>query len=106
MMLYKRSLVILTNNLNKASLRKHFRDLRQQLNISIHHHYALLAAQHFAETEQFKNAQRIACYMSVKSEMDVMPLIEIIWQEKKTCFLPTLTQQSDLIFIHYNKADE
>jgi len=90
----------------KAALRQHFRHLRQQLNVETRMVYAKQATQLLIKQDCFRESQHIACYLSVKSEMDVMPLMEIIWQNNKKCYLPVLSHQNDLGFVHYENHDD
>lgn len=53
-------------------------------------------------------SQHIACYLPYKDEFDSLPLIEAIWQAKKQCYLPVLTQNdgiNSLIFVRYVYGD-
>ena len=56
----------------------------------------------------FVSSQNIACYIPVDNEIDVWPIIEIIWQQKKNCFLPTLDPKikNHLQFIKFCKNDK
>lgn len=55
----------------------------------------------------FANAEHIACYLPQKHEFDTRPLIEIIWQQKKYCYLPRIKDDSrELNFLRHNKEDE
>lgn len=93
----------------KFKLRKQYRDLRQQVTPKVRHEAALLAANHFQNLTDFKNSQCIACYLAVKDEFDSSPIIEIIWNAKKTCYIPILDQkdkdQNFLRFVRYQYGD-
>src|SRR5688572_19958677 len=94
------------NSEEKTALRQYFRSLRQQLSPEMQADSAQHASQHFIKQDCFKSSQHIACYLSVKSEIDVMPLIEVIWRQGKHCYLPILSQQNDLTFARYEQHDE
>ena len=39
-------------------------------------------------SEIFIHSKNIACYISIDNEIDVWPIIETIWHQGKTCYLP------------------
>jgi 5-formyltetrahydrofolate cyclo-ligase len=55
----------------------------------------------------FLTSQRIACYFAQDNEFDCSPIIESIWQAKKNCFLPVLSDQHNqgLTFAAYHPND-
>jgi 5-formyltetrahydrofolate cyclo-ligase len=91
---------------DKVILRNHFRSLRQQINPALKEIFAQQATQHFITQDVFRVSQNIACYLSVKSEMNMSALIEMIWQNKKNCFLPVITNQGKMLFHKYSKNDQ
>ena len=53
----------------------------------------------------FQQSQHIACYYPYKNEFDCLPIIQKIWQAKKNCYLPVLTQKT-LGFAKYQENTE
>lgn len=53
-------------------------------------------------TELFKHSQHIACYFAEKSEFDCAPMISAIWETKKNCYLPILSETNTLEFAIYD----
>jgi 5-formyltetrahydrofolate cyclo-ligase len=95
--------------LSKFKLRKQYRDLRSQIKPAVRHDAALAAANILLTLPIFKSSERIACYLAAKDEFDASPIIETIWNAKKTCYLPILEQrdkeQNYLRFIRYQYGD-
>jgi 5-formyltetrahydrofolate cyclo-ligase len=54
----------------------------------------------------FQTSQHIACYLAQANEIDSTHLIHTLWQAKKNCLLPVLTQNKELKFASYNPGDE
>jgi len=48
----------------------------------------------------FKENNKIACYLAQASEFDCAPMIEMIWQAGKQCYLPVL-HNDHLVFKEY-----
>ncbi len=55
----------------------------------------------------FNASQKIACYCAQKNEFDCMPIIHMIWQAHKDCFLPVLSpnKTNALDFFYYTAED-
>jgi 5-formyltetrahydrofolate cyclo-ligase len=86
-------------------LRKHFREIRSRIPLLYRQEAARKAAHLFLQQALFKQSEYIACYLAVKDEFDCSPLIEAIWQAKKNCYLPLLTEKNTLGFARYNAGD-
>jgi 5-formyltetrahydrofolate cyclo-ligase len=56
----------------------------------------------------FQQSQHIACYWPFDSELDTAPIIELIKQANKTCYLPVIknTEDKALDFVSYVQGDE
>lgn len=90
---------------SKAALRKQFREILRQISAEHRIHAAHTAAHIFLQQKIFIQSEHIACYFSFKDEFDSAPLMEGIWQAQKQCYLPVLTPENSLRFMHYNKGD-
>lgn len=82
-----------------------FREMLKQISPAYKIQAAKTAADLFIQQAIFKKSEHIACYFSFKDEFDALPIMEAIWQAKKHCYLPVLTQENSLRFIRYNKGD-
>jgi 5-formyltetrahydrofolate cyclo-ligase len=52
-----------------------------------------------------QKAQHIACYLAMNGEVSTHALIENLWQQHKTCYLPIITQQT-LQFVAYTPSSK
>lgn len=69
---------------------------------------AAMAAAHIFMQQVLKPAQQhIACYLAFNDEFETHPMIEAIWQAKRTCYLPVLAapNEKQLLFIRYQYGD-
>jgi 5-formyltetrahydrofolate cyclo-ligase len=101
---FKRSLFILPSN-SKPELRAELRDIRRRISLSYRKQAAQAAAEILTQQDIFKRSEHIACYFSFGDEFDAMPIMEAVWQAKKNCYLPVLTETNSLAFFAYNKGD-
>lgn len=60
------------------------------------------ACEYLLQSAIFMRSQHIACYVSVKSEFDTMPILQAIHAEQKNCYLPKLTDENLLRFVTYS----
>lgn len=60
------------------------------------------------ENQIFISSKKIACYMPIDNEIDIWPIIRIIWQQKKICYLPSVNQKIkyNLQFIEFQEHDQ
>lgn len=93
---------------SKSQLRKQFEIRRAALSSFEREAAGKAAATRLAGLKLFLQSHRIACYLPYKSEFDATPLIDVIWQAKKTCYLPVLTEETTdnkLRFARYQYGD-
>lgn len=89
---------------NKNNLRKLIRQKRNQLDFHQQDLHAFSIAQLITRQASFRNAKRIACYLSEDGEIDPVYIIEKAWQYKKNVFLPVLPPTGkSLFFAPYTK---
>ncbi|MDO8954204.1 MAG: 5-formyltetrahydrofolate cyclo-ligase [Gammaproteobacteria bacterium] len=74
---------------DKASIRKHIKLQRQKLNPEQCQQAARGLLYQFTQLN-LPEFQHIAAYLSHNNEMDLKPLIEALWEQGKTCYLPLL----------------
>jgi len=75
---------------DRSQIRQQMRQQRNALSVqqqadAAHKVERLVGRSHF-----FRNSQRIACYIANDNELSLELLIERIWLENKTCYLPVL----------------
>jgi 5-formyltetrahydrofolate cyclo-ligase len=91
----------------KNHLRKTLRTKRAAIDANTRQAAALSSMKQLADSAIFQNAQHIACYLAQGSEFDLQPIISLIWQTQKKCYLPVLTasDEKSLHFIAYESDD-
>jgi 5-formyltetrahydrofolate cyclo-ligase len=89
---------------NKAPLRQHLRQRRQQLNSSQRSHYARNMARHFQAFATFKGAVQIGLYLAADGEAEPHPIVRQLWRQGKQVYLPSIQSQQQLCFKPYRPA--
>lgn len=93
------------NNL-RQQIKKKLRSLTPEL--------CLVASQKITSkittSEIFIHSQNIACYIPIENEIDVWPIIKIIWQQGKNCYLPAFDPNTKnhlqfIRFFEHNKLE-
>lgn len=92
--------------MSKEQLRKKFKKQRQQVLPLYKQEAALAAAQILITQNIFKQCTHIACYLPYQNEFNTIPIIENIWLHHKTCYLPILTPEKELLFASYHEGEE
>lgn len=95
------------NTPSKYQLRLHYREVRSKIPVKEREQAAFAAARIFAHIDVFNQSEHIACYLPNKDEFDPMPILDVIWQAKKQCYLPVLAKSNDktLVFVPYAYGD-
>lgn len=93
---------------SKILLRTQFRHLRAIIKPEVREKAAHQVAIIFSQQLMFQTSEHIGCYLAYKEEFDTVPLIETIWQAKKKCYLPVLTDNRErpLEFVRYTHGAE
>jgi 5-formyltetrahydrofolate cyclo-ligase len=93
--------------LSKINLRKILNEKRRAIDVQQQQQAALAAAEIFSHSDLFEKVNHIACYCAYSNEFDTMPLIKIIWQALKHCYLPVMVEdkQNVLAFVEYQAGD-
>jgi len=91
--------------LSRQQFRKQIRDKRNQLGSDIQFQASQDLIYRFASLPEMHTCQRIALYLSTDGELDTQPLIEWLWSQGKSTYLPVLHPFSPghLLFLHYDK---
>lgn len=80
--------------------------MRRAIPLEARHEKAQAAAALFSSHSLFQQSQHIACYLGQPEEFDCLPLIQLIWQMQKICYLPVLSnEERQLIFSRYQPND-
>jgi 5-formyltetrahydrofolate cyclo-ligase len=93
---------------NRQQLRQAIRAKRRALTQAEQQSASTQLAQHLSQNPIFLNSQRIAVYITNENEIDPLPLLQLAWQQNKTCYLPVLNPQSknELSFIIHTADDK
>lgn len=91
----------------RTELRQHFRQLRQQVPSEIRKLASQQIIQQIQSAKLLGSFQHFASYLSHDGEVDTLPLISYLWQQNKTCYLPTVAKLEDrfMAFVSYHSGD-
>ena len=88
----------------KKELRSYFLEKRNTLPAEIREELSVLICDHILSSAIWKKYDDIFMYVPFRSEVDILPLIDIAWREGKKVFLPKIdTQNSVIIPIEYKR---
>ncbi|AWH89361.1 5-formyltetrahydrofolate cyclo-ligase [Limnobaculum parvum] len=84
-------------------LRRKVRQLRNSLTQEQQHLAAQTLCQKLCHHPKIKTAQHISLFLSFDGEIDTHPLIQALWLQKKSLYLPVVHPFSPghLLFLHY-----
>jgi len=68
--------------------------------------YNRLIREQLVASIQFVQAKHVACYFSIRDEVDTQELFANIWLLNKHCYLPVLTENESMQFAHYDRLTE
>tara|TARA_R110000744_G_scaffold31848_8_gene74751 strand:- start:5695 stop:6291 length:597 start_codon:yes stop_codon:yes gene_type:complete len=92
----------------RQTLRQHFRQKRNSLSDEqqIRASHELLSQ--CLVTEQYQQANNIACYLAQDGEISMQPVIEDAWMQRKIVCLPVLHPfaKGQLLFLRYHKDSQ
>ncbi len=93
--------------LNRQQLRREMRAQRHKIPLPTRQQYSDLAAKTLCHHPIFINSQHIAGYIVNDAELDPAPILQSIWQQQKSCYLPVLDPHLDnqLLFVHCAQDD-
>lgn len=91
---------------NLTNLRKELRNQRRNLTNNWQQSAATTIATKISALEIFQHSQKIAFYLATEGEINLERLIKISWLQKKSCFLPLLSEKNNLIFAKYTATTE
>ena len=92
---------------SRNEIRKQVRQQRRQLNKREVQHASLAIADNLSNTHLFRNAQRIAGFLSNEGEPDLTSLMQLAWKHQKLWHLPIigLPNVNHLWFAPYHPGD-
>jgi 5-formyltetrahydrofolate cyclo-ligase len=92
---------------NLKPLRQQIKKKLQNLNAESCLTTSQTVATKIIATKIFVQSQNIACYIPIKNEIDVWPIIKAIWSCGKNCYLPTFEPKTKhyLQFVKFNERD-
>lgn len=91
--------------MTKPNIRKQYYNLRNNIHADLRKDAELTIVSHLTAHAIFKNSQHIACYLGFRNELSAEHIIQAIWQAKKHCYLPILSEEKILHFARYEKDD-
>jgi len=92
--------------LNKQELRSKIKKERGALDPEFMKKVSETICERFTKTSLYKDAKTIAVYMSIKNEVDLMPLIKRAFEDEKNVLVPVINPINDEIFLaHLNCGD-
>ncbi|MBA3661297.1 MAG: 5-formyltetrahydrofolate cyclo-ligase [Gammaproteobacteria bacterium] len=89
-----------------------FRETCAQIPKKYREEAGIAAAKLFKQSVWFNNHDHFACYLPTQHEFDAFPIIEAIWQAKKSCYIPALIPNTKTLQflpfaygdpLHYNR---
>ena len=80
---------------DRRELRAQLRTARRALDLPSRRQSAQACLRHLLGLPAFRNARRIAAYLSADGELDTRPLIERAWAMGKRVYLPVLLPQGE-----------
>lgn len=91
------------SDLSRQEFRKLIREKRNALSSDTQFQAGLDLVQQFSQLAEIKTAQHIAIYLSADGELDTKPLIESLWQQGKSIYLPVIHpfSKGQLLFLQY-----
>lgn len=92
--------------MQRSTLRQHIRQQRQRLSQQEQENASQCVLRHLQQQPQIKQAQHIAVYLSHDGELNTEPLIDWLWQQNKTLYLPILHpfRKGHLLFQQYTNT--
>ena len=92
----------------KSEIRAKLKAERQKIAPLIRKKAAEQAAILFRNHSLLQTCFHCACYLSLDTEFDTMPIIQALWNMGKKCYLPILSKQKEnqLDFVCYKAGDE
>ncbi|MCK6264743.1 5-formyltetrahydrofolate cyclo-ligase [Vibrio sp. ZSDE26] len=89
--------------LSRQAIRSHIREKRNQLLSDTQHQAGLDLIEQFSTLAELSNSTHIALYLSTDGEINTTPLIEWLWSQGKSVYIPVLHpfSKGHLLFLHY-----
>ena len=90
----------------KEELRKEILDKRKKISlISLKQKSEEIQKQIFA-SEKYQNAKRIFLFVSMKTEVDTIPIMKKAWAEGKEVFVPVTGKKGKMYFVSLHSMEE
>ncbi|MGC9402543.1 5-formyltetrahydrofolate cyclo-ligase [Vibrio genomosp. F10 str. 9ZC157] len=89
--------------LSRQAIRSQIRTARNQLHSDTQHQAGIDLIQQFSTLPECSASSHIALYLSTDGEINTTPLIEWLWAQGKSTYLPVLHpfSKGHLLFLHY-----
>lgn len=89
---------------HQADIRKKVLQKRQNLSSEFVQTSSIIICNKLAQEAFLRDAQKIACYLPYRNEVDLHPFIESLWKIQKEVYLPICRHDNTLAFGRY-RAD-
>ncbi|OIQ24304.1 5-formyltetrahydrofolate cyclo-ligase [uncultured Vibrio sp.] len=92
--------------LSRQAIRSQIRERRNKLPSDTQHQAGLDLIRQFSTLPELSFANHIAIYLSTDGEVNTTPLIEWLWEQGKSVYLPVLHpfSKGQLLFLHYTPS--
>lgn len=87
---------------DRASLRRHYRNVRRRLSVAAQRRHALGIRRHFLCSPLVWRARRIAAYLAIDGEPDLQPLLASLAAMGKQLALPVIRRDRRMDFFAYD----
>ncbi len=96
------------SELSRQDFRKLIREKRNALCSDTQFQAGLDLVSQFSQLPEIQHSQHIAIYLSADGELDTKPLIEWLWQQGKSVYLPVIHpfSKGQLLFLQYVNEDQ
>ncbi len=87
------------------ALRKSAKNARRQLSETQQDIASKKILEALLSLSQFNQARHIACYQAIDGELSLQKVIEEIWRQKKSCYLPKVNKGTKALSFHLYEAE-
>ena len=84
------------------NIRQSIRQKRRELSLAQRNNAQTIIYQKIKNHPAVNQAQHIAIFLSFDGEVDTKPIIEYLWQQNKSVYLPVPIAEQQLLFLNYS----
>lgn len=90
-----------STHLHKKKLRKHYRELRNNLSSALKQQAAIKIAQHLIKLPEYEKAQHIGVYSALGEEASLSIFNELAAEDQKSLYLPVISKNLNENLMHF-----